>query len=110
MKNSGVCPKCNLLDIIRIPGTVGAYGSGNNIAAGWNVVPVTRYLCSNCGYIEEWLDSNVNLQTVKRKFQYQKENGGSKPTNTAILFIGVIVISLLIAALAIGAFLLFLAY
>jgi hypothetical protein len=75
MKNNGVCPKCNSSDIIRIPGEIGSI-AGNNIQVGGGRVPVTRYLCGNCGYIEEWLDSEVNLQNIKKKFQHREEKGG----------------------------------
>lgn len=59
MKNSRKCPKCGSDDIIRVNGTVEAYGAGNNIIIGatiFSAVKVNRYICCDCGFIEEWLD------------------------------------------------------
>lgn len=70
MKNTHICPKCNSDDIIKIPGKVGAYGSGNNILAGMaflSAVLVDRYVCCDCGYSEEWIDKK-DIPTLKNKF------------------------------------------
>ena len=72
MKKTNSCPKCESEDILHIPGQAGAYGSGNNIPAGWTVlsaVKVSRYLCTGCGYSEEWIDSQADLQKLKTKYQ-----------------------------------------
>ncbi|MCB2362228.1 hypothetical protein [Clostridium estertheticum] len=48
MKNTKTCSKCNSMNIIRIPGKFGGFGSGNNISwgiSGFSGVTVTRYLC-----------------------------------------------------------------
>jgi predicted RNA-binding Zn-ribbon protein involved in translation (DUF1610 family) len=71
MKPSNTCPKCRSADIVRIPGTAGAYGSGNNISIGrivFSAVPVTRYLCASCGFSEEWLDSAQDIAKIKKKY------------------------------------------
>lgn len=59
MKNKKICPKCNSEKILRILGETGIYGTGNNIPAGFlnGTVNISRYLCCNCGYMEEWVDS-----------------------------------------------------
>lgn len=57
MKNSGICPKCKGNDILSIRGEAGALGSGNVIQAGWFGVLVHRYVCCDCGYSEEWVDT-----------------------------------------------------
>jgi predicted RNA-binding Zn-ribbon protein involved in translation (DUF1610 family) len=70
MKKSHKCPKCNSESILRIPGTVGSYGVGNNIRASFfSHVRVTRYLCSDCGYSEEWVDSPTDRMVLKHKFR-----------------------------------------
>ena len=71
MKNSNKCPKCGSSDIIKIPGHAGAYGSGNNIMVGMTIkstVPVDRYLCADCGYSEEWVDTDY-IDKIKKKFK-----------------------------------------
>ena len=67
----GPCPKCGSSDIIKVPGHAGAYGSGNNIMVGMTIksaVPVDRYLCTSCGYSEEWVDTD-NIDKIKKKFK-----------------------------------------
>ena len=59
MKNSKTCPKCGCYEIVRVEGSAGPYGSGNNIMIGatiFSAINVNRYVCLNCGYSEEWID------------------------------------------------------
>ena len=70
MKNTGICPKCNGNDILKIKGKVGAYGSGNNIQVGltiFSAVLVDRYVCCSCRYSEEWINKE-DIQTLKDRF------------------------------------------
>jgi ribosomal protein S27AE len=71
MKQSHICPKCNSHDVIRVPGEVGAYGTGNNIQIGmttFSAIEVTRYVCGHCGYSEEWIDNPEDLEKLKEKY------------------------------------------
>jgi len=71
MKQSKICPKCSSSEIIRIPGELGAYGSGNVIPMGMTIfssIKVTRYLCGNCGFSEDWIDNPQDLKKIKDKF------------------------------------------
>ena len=70
MKNKKICPKCDSNKIIRIPGETGIYGVGNNISSGFlkGTVNVTRYMCCNCGYIEEWIDSKEDIIKLVQKY------------------------------------------
>ena len=69
MKQSNTCPKCSSREIIRIPGQVGPYGSGNNITIGiFSAVVVTRYLCAQCGYSEEWVDKPEDIAKIRKAF------------------------------------------
>jgi len=75
MKTKKACPKCGSRDIVIIPGSVGASGAGNNVSTGWTVfssVKVTRYLCSGCGFIEEWIDNPEDLEKIKQKYSESK--------------------------------------
>lgn len=74
MKHSKTCPKCASTDIIRIEGHAGAYGTGNNIPAGWSIfsaVPVTRYVCCRCGFSEEWIEGEDRLARLRARFGTQ---------------------------------------
>jgi len=69
MRNTHSCPKCANTDVVRIPGNVGAYGSGNNITVGaFSSVLVTRYLRASCGFSEEWVDDNTGLEKLRAKY------------------------------------------
>jgi hypothetical protein len=71
MKNNK-CPKCSGNRIIKIPGQTGAHGSGNNIPLGMTIfsaVKVTRYLCCQCGYSEEWVDSKGDIDKLEKEFK-----------------------------------------
>jgi predicted nucleic-acid-binding Zn-ribbon protein len=68
MKKAGTCPKCGSRELVKIPGQAGAHGAGNNIPAGWTIfssVKVTRYLCSQCGFSEEWIDSRADRMKLR---------------------------------------------
>ncbi len=69
MKHTNTCSKCHSNEIVRIPSFVGA--NGNSIKAGITVfssVTVTRYLCTSCGYSEEWIDDPTDIKTLKRYY------------------------------------------
>lgn len=72
MKNTIRCTKCDSENIIRIPGTVGSYGSGNNIRTGIftiGAVKVSSYLCSECGYLEEWIDDKKDIEKLIKYYK-----------------------------------------
>ncbi len=69
MKQSRICPKCSGSDILRIEGDVRGYGAGNNIMAGatiFSAVKVHRYVCTRCGYSEEWIDREDIPKLIKK--------------------------------------------
>ena len=71
MKTTGAYPKCGSRELIRIPGMIGGYGAGNNIPVGRTIfssVKVTRFLCSQCGYSEEWIESPSDLEKLRKKY------------------------------------------
>ena len=72
MKVSKKCPKCGGSNIHISEGGAGAHGSGNIINIGnfaWQAVPVDRYICCDCGYVEEWLrpEHLEKIEYSKRK-------------------------------------------
>ena len=72
MKNTKTCPKCNSQDIIHVPGTTVGTTFHNYIPAGllpvFSSIPVTRYVCSQCGFSEEWIDSPADLEKLRQKY------------------------------------------
>jgi predicted nucleic-acid-binding Zn-ribbon protein len=72
MKTTSKCTKCGSRGILWIPGQTGAFGSGNNIPVGKTIfsgVRVTRYVCDKCGYLEEWVESNSDLERLREKYK-----------------------------------------
>ena len=64
MKKTGSCPKCEGNAIERIPGDG---QSKNGIPTGlFSWVPVTRYVCMECGFIEEYVDEQIKLQKISK--------------------------------------------
>lgn len=75
MKNTGICPKCQSNDIIRINGEDSGHGPGNNIRVGLLArVLVHKYVCCNCGYTEEWVDTQ-NIPKVEQYYNKDKKGG-----------------------------------
>ena len=72
VKSHHLCPKCNSTNIVRVPGKAGGFGSGNNISMGatiFSAVLVTRYVCTGCGFVEEWVDQPEDLGKLAAKFE-----------------------------------------
>lgn len=71
VKNTKKCSKCNSLNIVRIPGRVDSYGA-SVIPIGvtiFSAVKVTKYLCSECGYLEQWVDAKSDIERVVGKYK-----------------------------------------
>lgn len=70
------CAKCGGTDIVRVPGEMVGFGGGNYIRVGMTPlsnIPVSRYVCTNCGFIEEWVDSLGSMGSVVRKWKPKKK-------------------------------------
>ena len=70
MREKRICTKCGSTDILRVRGTVGPHGVGNNILVGmmvFSAIPVHRYVCCTCGFTEEWVDAK-DLADLKTKY------------------------------------------
>jgi len=66
MKNSGVCSKCQSGNIVKFEGVIGR--PGEQVQIGFittSAVPMHKYVCCNCGFVEEWID-NENLEKVEK--------------------------------------------
>lgn len=72
MKHTKVCPKCEGTDILHVHGILEMGDIGNNIYTGASkltAAPVGRYLCCECGYMEEWLDQLRDIEKIKKRYQ-----------------------------------------
>ncbi|HEX8627611.1 MAG TPA: hypothetical protein VF755_05520, partial [Catenuloplanes sp.] len=69
MRYTHACPKCRSSDIVRESG--GAAGGTNMIPMGFttlSAVPIARYVCLNCGLVEEWVEAAQDLARLRKKF------------------------------------------
>jgi ribosomal protein S27AE len=66
MKNTKVCPKCKSNKIIRAQHH---WNQDNTLPVGiFSWVRVARYICGQCGFIENWIDSENDLNAVREKY------------------------------------------
>ena len=58
--------------IIRVPDNARRDGSGNNIYTStvtlFGKIPVIRYVCYGCGYVENWVENHEERQAILRAF------------------------------------------
>jgi len=57
MKQSGICPKCGKDQIISV--STSPWRNDNQKIYGPSTLPpcqITYYVCSACGFVEEWVD------------------------------------------------------
>jgi len=68
MKNTQKCPKCDSVKIARKRGSP-VLNSWSRIAVNLTTLDiwVTKYICTDCGFIEEWIDSSNDMQRLQAK-------------------------------------------
>lgn len=71
MKKTRKCPKCGSTEIARVPDNAHRY-LANSIAItkmGWvKRIPVVRYVCCYCGYLENWVETQAQREEIQRVF------------------------------------------
>lgn len=72
MRQIGKCPKCGSSAVVRIPDNPRRYASGNNIYTSTitliGKIPVIRYVCCDCGYVEDWVEKQQDREEIRRVF------------------------------------------
>lgn len=72
MRNNGKCPKCGSVNVVRVPDNPCRHASGNNIytttATLIGKIAVIRYVCCDCGYVENWVEREKELKKIKQSF------------------------------------------
>lgn len=72
MMQTAKCPKCGSGDIVRVPDNPARHASGNNIYTStftlMGKVPVIRYVCCQCGYVENWVEDPRQREEIRRAF------------------------------------------
>ena len=74
MKNTLTCPKCGCKRIIRVPDGAHRY-LANSIcttkALTVERVPVARYVCAGCGYVENYVEWERDLSRLEEFYGLQ---------------------------------------
>ena len=68
MKNTYQCPKCNSVDVLKVEGS--RFNQTHVIGlAKWGATNAVldRYLCTQCGYTEEWIQMNEKFRKWANK-------------------------------------------
>ena len=72
MKNTACCPKCSSRRIVRVPDNPNRHASGNNIYTSTftlaKKIPVIRYVCCDCGYVENWVETQSQRSEIAHSF------------------------------------------
>lgn len=79
MKHTACCPKCGSRAVARVPDNAHRYLS-NSICITQLVtvkrVPVARYVCCDCGYVEDWVEHSNERAAIRRSFQCEEDMRG----------------------------------
>ena len=71
MKNTKICPKCNSTDIYVTEGMIAGEFKNVILCSFLSAVPVDRYICGTCGYVEHWVDKK-HLNEIKKSKEVKK--------------------------------------
>ncbi len=74
MKYSNICPKCRNGKIAIIEGGAFKGNLYNTISSGLNTFYLTRYICTDCGFTENYIDDSKDLEKLKEKYVRPKED------------------------------------
>ncbi len=67
MKNTGKCTKCNSTDVVKVENRLGQ--QFDNIKIGFmGIAEVGKYICCDCGFIEDWVESSFDLKKLKERY------------------------------------------
>lgn len=79
MKNTNVAPNAIQGISVRVPVNPNRHASGNNIYTTtmtlFGKIPVIRYVCCDCGYVENWVEQRHELDETKRLLDKEVSHG-----------------------------------
>ena len=68
MNNSRTCSKCKSILFVMVDNSRGE--QFNPIKTGaLTVAQVSRYVCCDCGNVEEWIENHKDLKKIKEKYK-----------------------------------------
>ena len=69
MNQTKTCPKCSCTELLWVDDGVGDRSICLHLGL-FNLVPVSRWVCTRCGYTESWVDQRY-ISDIRK--QYEKE-------------------------------------
>lgn len=72
MKEGKRCPKCGSKEIIRVPDDAHRYLANSICITGLVTVkriPITRYVCHECGYVENWAKTRHDREKLWKAYK-----------------------------------------
>lgn len=71
MKENKICSKCNSNKIAEVENTIGFKKNGNGFInipiSAFQTIEISRYICCECGYIEQWVSHKDDLDIIYNK-------------------------------------------
>ncbi len=67
MKNVKNCSKCNSPEMAKVDHRTGQQLDPIPIGT-FSVAQVSRYVCCECGYIEDWIENIDDLKKIRNKY------------------------------------------
>ena len=82
MQHTHRCPKCGGGNTVRVPDNPHRHASGNNIYTTtmtlMGKIPVIRYVCCDCGYVENWVETGAEREKLRRTFGRVSDRRGHR--------------------------------
>ncbi len=72
MKRTKICTKCGSTRLLRVKDTGGNAGV-SLILSLFSTAPVTRYACTDCGYVESWVEEK-HLDKLKDRYEFENRS------------------------------------
>lgn len=69
MRANNRCVKCQSSELVRIPPIPGEEPHIAVGSRGMHLIGVSKYVCGQCGYIEEWVDNTRDLEELRREYE-----------------------------------------
>lgn len=73
MRDTGICPNCSSDHIIKIKVNAWSRSYEFIYAGGFTYIYPAKYICTDCGYIETYIDNPKHLDKLRKKFPLHRD-------------------------------------
>lgn len=74
MRDNGICSNCGGEEIVQIKTSVWNRGYNYIYIGMFTYLYPTKYICTDCGYMEQYIEKRKHLDMLKRKFPIIKND------------------------------------